>query len=64
MPEPLPIPRASNGHFSPDGRRIAYRMINPWDAEWRNYRGGQAMPIAGVVTDEAQVADMVGRTVR
>ncbi|MBI4161760.1 MAG: PD40 domain-containing protein, partial [Acidobacteria bacterium] len=45
MPEPLPIPRAANGKFSPDGRRVVYQMIQPWEAEWRNYRGGQANPI-------------------
>ena len=45
MPEPLPIPRAFDGTFSPDGKKIAYEMLNAWDVEWRNYRGGQAQPI-------------------
>ncbi len=44
-PEPLPIPRAHKGEFSPDGARVAYQMVAPWDVEWRNYRGGQAQPI-------------------
>jgi tricorn protease len=44
-PEPLPMPRASGGQFSPDGKSITYRVVNPWDVEWRNYRGGQAQPI-------------------
>jgi tricorn protease len=42
---PLPMPRAFQGKYSPDGTRIAYRMANSWDDEWRNYRGGQNRPI-------------------
>jgi tricorn protease len=45
FPEPLPMPRAYQGAFSPDGRRFAYRMVRPTDEEWRNYRGGQNRPI-------------------
>jgi len=41
-PEPLPLPRATHGSFSPDGERIAYGP-NPevvlW-FPWRRYRGG------------------------
>jgi len=41
-PEPLPMPRATQGSFSPDGRRIAYGP-NPevvlW-LPWKRYRGG------------------------
>jgi tricorn protease len=44
-PSPLPVPRAWRGSFSPDGKRLAYQMIEPWETEWRNYRGGQAGPI-------------------
>ena len=43
--EPLPLPRAYQGHISPDGTRIAYRLNNSWDEERRNYRGGQNRPI-------------------
>jgi tricorn protease len=42
---PLPLPRAYQGKFSPDGGRIAFRMNNSWDEERRNYRGGQNRPI-------------------
>jgi tricorn protease len=45
LPEPLDIPRAAYGEISEDGKHIAYTPITGWDAEWRNYRGGQAMPI-------------------
>ncbi len=43
--EPLALPRAYQGKYSPDGTRIAYRMNNSWDEERRNYRGGQNRPI-------------------
>ena len=45
LPEALDIPRAAYGELSSDGKHIAYTPITGWDAEWRNYRGGQAMPI-------------------
>jgi len=45
QPEPLPLPRAFRGSYSPDGTRLAYQMIEPWENEFRNYRGGQNNPI-------------------
>ncbi len=45
MEEALDIPRAVAGEISEDGKYIAYQQIGFWDAEWRNYRGGQAKPI-------------------
>ncbi|MEL7531231.1 MAG: hypothetical protein AAFN10_07995 [Bacteroidota bacterium] len=45
FPTELPIPRAAYGEISPDGKHAAYIPITFWDPEWRNYRGGQAMPI-------------------
>jgi tricorn protease len=45
MEEALNIPRAVAGEISEDGKLIAYQQIGFWDAEWRNYRGGQAKPI-------------------
>ena len=44
-PEPLPLPRLQNGSFSPDGSKLAYEMVTPWESEFRNYRGGQNNPI-------------------
>ena len=41
-PEPLPMPRATHGSFSPDGGRIAYGP-NPevvLSMPWKRYRGG------------------------
>ncbi|WP_204345800.1 S41 family peptidase [Psychroserpens algicola] len=45
LPKALDIPRAAYGEISSDGTHIAYTPITSWDPEWRNYRGGQAMPI-------------------
>ena len=45
LPEAFDIPRAAFGEISSDNKYIAYTPITSWDAEWRNYRGGQAMPI-------------------
>jgi len=45
LPEALPVPRAAYGEMSADGKYLAYTPITAWDPEWRNYRGGQAMPI-------------------
>ncbi len=41
----LPMNRAYQGRYSPDGTHIAYRMNSSWDEERRNYRGGQNRPI-------------------
>ncbi|MDW3190730.1 MAG: PDZ domain-containing protein [Cytophagales bacterium] len=45
FPTELNIPRIAYGEISPDGKYAAYTPITSWDPEWRNYRGGQAMPI-------------------
>ncbi|SCX88609.1 tricorn protease [Nonlabens sp. Hel1_33_55] len=45
FPESMKLTRAAYGEISPDGNHIAYTPITSWDPEWRNYRGGQAMPI-------------------
>lgn len=45
FPEALDLPRAAYGDISADGKYIAYTPITSWNPEWRNYRGGQAMPI-------------------
>jgi tricorn protease len=45
LPTPLPMPRAAEGHHSPDGKKFVYQKIRQWEQEWRNYRGGQNNPI-------------------
>lgn len=44
-PKPLVDIRAAYGEISQDGIYFAYTPITSWDPEWKNYRGGQAMPI-------------------
>jgi tricorn protease len=43
FPEPLPLPMAERGAYSPAGDRIAYNPIRDiWTEDtWRRYRGGQ-----------------------
>lgn len=52
--EPLPLPRAVTGSFSPDGGRLAYEEVSiafvpGWvqnqASQWRHYRGGRTHPI-------------------
>ena len=45
FPQALNVTRAAYGEMSADGTQLAYTPITSWDPEWRNYRGGQAMPI-------------------
>jgi tricorn protease len=55
LPEPLPMPRAYAGTYSPDGARVAYQEIAiamfaaSWaqdqSSQWRHYRGGRTQPI-------------------
>lgn len=54
MAEPLPMPRAYTGVYSPDGKRFAYEefsvaMFPGWSenqaSQWRHYRGGRTHPI-------------------
>lgn len=51
LPQELPLPKAEQGSFSPDGSRLAYvpfwnRGINPaGSVAWKRYRGGLASPI-------------------
>lgn len=56
FPTALPLKRAAYGEISEDGTYIAYTPITSWDSEWRNYRGGQAMPIwiVNMKTNELQ----------
>ena len=55
FPAALPLPRVENGHFSPDGARMAYQMIFPWETEWRNSRGGQCNPIRVIDLESLEV---------
>ncbi|HEX8764970.1 MAG TPA: hypothetical protein VF740_07400, partial [Candidatus Acidoferrum sp.] len=41
----VPLVRAAEGSFSPDGTRIAYVPNAQWQRAWKKYRGGQTKPI-------------------
>jgi tricorn protease len=43
--EPIPLPRAMEGSYSPDGTHLAYQPLFKWQAAWKRYRGGQTTPI-------------------
>ncbi|SEB37617.1 tricorn protease [Tenacibaculum sp. MAR_2009_124] len=45
MPQKMKDSRAAYGEISSNGKYLAYTPFTSWDAEWRNYRGGQAYPI-------------------
>jgi tricorn protease len=43
--EVLPMWRAFEGGYSPDGEKIAYVPNFQWQRAWKRYRGGQTTPI-------------------
>jgi len=45
FPDPVELPMAYDGSYSPDGLQMAYMPISPAFAMWKNYRGGQATKI-------------------
>jgi tricorn protease len=45
IPEPLPMWRASDGSYSPDGGSFAYVPNLKWQDAWKRYRGGQTTPV-------------------
>lgn len=51
LPTPLALPQAFEGEMSEDGSMVAFQEIGFWDPEWRNHRGGRALPISIVSTD-------------
>jgi tricorn protease len=44
--EPIKIPNASRGSYSPDGSRIAYNPLAPAFEQWKHYRGGTVSTIS------------------
>jgi tricorn protease len=45
VPEALPMWRALEGSYSPDGSEFAYVPNFQWQKAWKRYRGGQTTPI-------------------
>ena len=41
----IPLPIATEGSLSPDGKRLAYVPTLQWQAAWKRYRGGQTRRI-------------------
>lgn len=41
----LPLDRAVQGSYSPDGAKLAYVPTDQWQRAWKRYRGGQTTPI-------------------
>ncbi|HYP00947.1 MAG TPA: PDZ domain-containing protein [Pyrinomonadaceae bacterium] len=44
-PAEVPLPQASEGSYSPDGRRLAYVPLLRSFAQWKRYRGGRTTPV-------------------
>ncbi|HLL70937.1 MAG TPA: hypothetical protein VK363_05855, partial [Pyrinomonadaceae bacterium] len=44
-PTEVPLPQASEGSYSPDGRRLAYVPLLRAFAQWKRYRGGRTTPV-------------------
>ena len=45
FPSEIPLPRAEQGSYSPDGSHMAYVPLLQWQRAWKRYRGGQTKPI-------------------
>lgn len=45
LPEALPMWRAQQGTYSPDGARFAYVPNLKWQVAWKRYKGGQTTPV-------------------
>ncbi len=46
LPQPLPLPSAYVGTYSPDTSHFAYNPWLQWEEDsWKRYRGGQTQPI-------------------
>lgn len=45
FPTEVPLPMGDEACFSPDGSRLAYVPITPWQKWWKRYHGGQTRPI-------------------
>jgi tricorn protease len=59
FPSEIPLPRAEEGSYSPDGTRMAYVPRLQWQRAWKRYRGGQTKPIWIVnLTDSSVEAEI------
>jgi tricorn protease len=61
LPAEVPLPMASYGSFSGDGASIAYEPLSQWQPDWKNYKGGQTMPIWVARLSDSTVVERVPR---
>src|SRR5438034_1654668 len=61
FPSQIPLPRAEEGSYSPDGTRMAYVPNLQWQRAWKRYRGGQTKPIWIVNLSDSSVETEVPR---
>lgn len=66
LPEPLPMPTAGAGDFSPDGKKIVYSPLFRDFRTWKRYQGGwaQYLAIFDLETREMKRLDRNSRTER
>jgi tricorn protease len=61
LPAEVPLPVASYGSLSGDGASIAYEPLSQWQPDWKNYKGGQTMPIWVARLSDSTVVEKVPR---
>jgi tricorn protease len=61
LPAELPLPRAEEGSYSPDGKQLAYVPVLQWQRAWKRYRGGQTKPIWIVNLADSHVVEKIPR---
>ncbi len=61
FPTEIPLPRAEEGSYSPDGKLLAYVPVLQWQRAWKRYRGGQTKPIWIANLADSSIVDKVPR---
>ena len=61
FPSEIPLPRAEEGSYSPDGTHMAYVPRLQWQRAWKRYRGGQTKPIWIVNLSDSSVEAEIPR---
>jgi len=61
MATQIPLPRAEEGSYSPDGTRMAYVPVAQWQRAWKRYRGGQTKRIWIVNLADSKVETEIPR---
>jgi tricorn protease len=61
MASEVPLPRAEEGSYSPDGSHMAYVPVMQWQRAWKRYRGGQTKRIWIVNLSDSRVEEEIPR---